>query len=51
MLPYHNGPPLDDGAPYSAVGVVELRLQSGLTNINVSRLEPKLKAIPNYDWW
>lgn len=49
--PRHNGPLLDDGAPYSAIGVVEVGLLFVLTNIDVSRLEPKTKAVSNFGWW
>lgn len=49
--PRRKGPLLDDGAPYSAIGIVELRLLSGLKHIDARHLEPKPPSIAHFDWW
>lgn len=51
MPPRCNGPLPNDGAPCAVMGVVKLCFLSGLTNIDVSRLESKPKEISNYKWW
>lgn len=39
----------DDGALYSAIGIVEFRLLSDLMHTSTSNLEPKPSAIASFD--